>query len=172
MLVNTLYFPSWNMTLSQKFSLNWCHFFTSFCLLFFVISLSIRKYRLRELWTKKTDFFDFFFSGSYTGQPVLPLPQALFPALPSTDFWHLQLLLGLAFGSWSLPDISWGLWPPQLCWTDLQTGPGNQPEIHSRTVQGQRRKPVGSPEKTVLWLLQESQDLHRMHSTCSNFMNV
>lgn len=118
-LLNTVHFPNWNMTLSQKIALNFCHFFLPVFVSFFVISLSVRKYWLRELWIKKKDWGFFPLLEPCCGQSVLPLPWALFHALPSTDFWHLQWLLGVGLWQLSLPVISWGSWPPQLSWALL-----------------------------------------------------
>lgn len=100
MLVNTVHSPNWNKTLSQKIALNLCHFFAGFCLSF-LSSLCPSENTDWELWIKKRGFVLFcFVFGSYCEQPVLPLPRALFPALPSTDSWHFQQLLWV--GLWQL----------------------------------------------------------------------
>lgn len=167
MLVDPVHFPHWNMTLSQKIALNFCHFFTSFCLFF--CHLSVQKSWWRELWIKKTDFF-FNFSSCY-GQPVLPLPRALFPALPSTDLWHFQwLFLGLAFGSWSLADIPWGLWPlssPGL--TSRGTGRSRKPSRIPAHSRGQRGRAAGSSKESLCCACCKSPNqMPSTHSTSGN----
>lgn len=124
-LVNTVHFPNWNTTLSQKIALNLCQFFLSVFVSFFVISMSIRKYWLRELWIKKTDFF---FSFGTTLWAVSP-STALSPV--SCTSQHRFLAPSATFAGWPLAagafqtflGVHGPLSSPGLCswsWADLQ----------------------------------------------------
>lgn len=97
-LLNTVHFPNWNMTLSQKIALNLCHFFLPVFVSFFVISLSVRKYWLRELWIKKKDWG--FFSPFGTMLWAVSPSTALSPV--SCTSQHSFLAPSVTFAGWPL----------------------------------------------------------------------
>lgn len=125
--------------------------------------------------------FLFFFFNHIVGSQSFPCLEPCFLHFPAQISGTFSDFCGLAFGSWSLPDISWDLWPLLLSWALLvelgwspegQAGPGNQPEIlpTAELGRGQRRKPVGGSKKNlVLWSLQESQDLQKCTALTATF---
>lgn len=89
------------------------------------------------------------------GQPVLPLPLALFPALPSTDLWHLQCLLWV--GLWHLEPsrhflgLSWALLGELGSSPEGQAGPRTQTEfLPTAACAGPEEQTWGSSNRS-LW---------------------
>lgn len=143
-LLNTVHFPNWNMTLSQKIALNLCHFFLPVFVSFFVISLSIRKYWLRELWIKKKDWGFFFpFWNHAVGSQSFHCLEPCFMHFPAQISGTFSDFCGLAFGSWAFQSflgIHGPLSSPGLCswsWADLH----RDKEVQASTCRTQKSCP-------------------------------
>lgn len=168
MLVDPVHFPHWNMTLSQKIALNFCHFFTSFCLFF--CHLSVQKSWWRELWIKKTDFFFLILVHAMGSQSFHCLEPCFlhFPAqisgTSSDFFWGWPLAAGALQTFLGVCDP---LSSPGL--TSRGTGRSKKPSRIPAHSRGQRGRAAGSSKESLCCACCKSPNqMPSTHSTSGN----